>query len=339
MSACASGQCIDGVGCVDCIPGQYTCRADKVLHCPQMAQYTWQILEDCDPAMGQGCDLAAKACVELKPVGGVAPTGVYYQFADFSNKGGVFKAGYDVDGWGDRLYVTRNGGIDVYRVELLDSDGDGLLEPNQHPDNPDAPGPIETRQLFFVEELPPFGPDDFKPAATELFAVHDRLYRGGGQITEYGLGNGVTQTSAPMEAWAVTFSHIGYDEVNGLWYASNETARRVFQYDPAFGSWGIAFVYPELAGGHMDGLEVVVDPKSGTPYVYVSDMTSDFIGQYRFDPVVGWVQENLFGYAGTQGAAVEGMGFGPLGHFWATSGATLYEIGGGDLANYTEPPG
>jgi hypothetical protein len=36
---------------------------------------------------------------------------------------------------------------------------------------------------------------------------------------------------------------------------------------------------------------------------------------------------------------VEGMGFGALNHFWATGGDSLYEIGGGDLSEYTDPPG
>jgi hypothetical protein len=97
----------------------------------------------------------------------------------------------------------------------------------------------------------------------------------------------------------------------------------VFQYDSAGASWGIAFLYPELSGDHMDGMEVVTDPNTGTPYVYVSDMTSDFIGQYRLDPELGWVQENLFSYSGTQGSLLEGMGYGALYHFWATSGNTL----------------
>lgn len=57
----------------------------------------------------------------------------------------------------------------------------------------------------------------------------------------------------------------------------------------------------------------------------------------RFEPIKGWVQENVFEYAGTP-AVVEGMGFGPLHHFWATGGTQIYELGGGDLASYTEPP-
>jgi hypothetical protein len=89
----------------------------------------------------------------------------------------------------------------------------------------------------------------------------------------------------------------------------------------------------------MDGMDVVVHPGTGTPYVYVSDMTSDFLAQYRLDREVGWVQENLFAYEGSTGVPVEGMGFGPLYHFWATSNTGLYEIGGGDLVEYTVPPG
>lgn len=83
--------------------------------------------------------------------------------------------------------------------------------------------------------------------------------------------------------------------------------------------------------------DVVTDPNSGETYVYVSDMTSDRIGQYRLDAQHGWVQENLLSYEGAGTEIVEGMGFGAFNHFWATSGISLYEVGGGDLSAYTEP--
>ena len=111
----------------------------------------------------------------------------------------------------------------------------------------------------------------------------------------------------------------------------------MFQYDADTEAWGIAFRFPALAGDHMDGMEVVTDPNTGTPYVYVSDMTSDYIGQYRLDAELGWVQENMFQYAGTGGSLVEGMGFGAFNHFWATGADSLYEVGGGDLTTYVEP--
>jgi hypothetical protein len=84
-------------------------------------------------------------------------------------------------------------------------------------------------------------------------------------------------------------------------------------------------------------MDVVVSPKTGEQFVYVSDMTSDFIGQYRRDDVQGWVQEQLFKYADSTASSVEGFGFGALKHFWATSGLFLYELGGGEIQEDLEP--
>jgi hypothetical protein len=263
------------------------------------------------------------------------PTGNYYQFAEFLTGSTAFMGGYDVDSFEDKLYVL-NGNIDVYQVTLLDSDGDGQLEPNQHPMNPDNTGPIEQRTIALLETIPAFGTPS--ASSSELLALDDRIYIAGSQLTENVLGVGTSVVTTPP-GWAGWFAHIGYDDVNGVWYASNEGQRRVFQYCAATHTWGIAFMYPDRAGDHMDGMEVVTDPETGIPYVYVSDMTSDFIGQYRMDPVEGWVQENLFSYVGTAGSLVEGFGFGAFNHFWATGGNTVYELGGGDLSEYTDPPG
>ncbi|RLB65279.1 MAG: hypothetical protein DRI90_02445 [Deltaproteobacteria bacterium] len=153
--------------------------------------------------------------------------------------------------------------------------------------------------------------------------------------------NGQTTTKVVDTNSAIAFSHLGYDEVNGVWYGSNELeiwggGRRVFSYHAASNEWVFEFGYPDLSGDHMDGIEVVTDPNTGTPYVYVSDMTSDYLGQYMRDRGDTWIQVNLFEYAGT-GEYVEGLGFGALNHFWAAAGSSIYEIGGGDLAKFTEP--
>jgi hypothetical protein len=173
---------------------------------------------------------------------------------------------------------------------------------------------------------------------SELFALDDRLYIGGSTIVEYPFGGGA---AAPITGgdWVNDFAQIGFDDANGVWYGSNESQRRVYQHNANSDTWGIAFDYPVLAGSHMDGLEVVTQPETGIPYVYVSDMTSDYIAQYRLDPEQGWVQENLFAYQDDAGEEVEGMGFGALNHFWATSGDHLYEVGGGDIAEFVDPPG
>jgi hypothetical protein len=264
---------------------------------------------------------------------------VYYQYAYFETSDDVFLGGYDVDGFENRLLVNRDDGdtVDIYEVELLDSDGDGVLEPNQHPDNPDEPGPIEQRVLTFVESISWGASVD--PSHAEIYALGDRFYMGGSELTEYILATGAKSLVSDAPPFTSTVAQVGFDDINGVWYASNENDRRVYQQDPLGGTWGIAFDYPPLAGDHMDGLEIVTDPETGIPYVYVSDMTSDFIGQYRKDQDVGWVQENLFEYEGAVGVPIEGMGFGAFNHFWATGGSSLYEIGGGDLSEYLEPPG
>jgi hypothetical protein len=336
---CIPDICEEGQGCVECLAGQFDCMGAAVYSCNAAVNPpVWEQVEVCDPAAGMGCDIALGTCVPLAPLGGTTPTGVYYQYADFQTSAGVYLGGYDVDSFEDLLYVSGSGGgVDVYRVQLLDSDGDGMLEPNQHPDNPDDMGPIEERTLTFVENIPYAG--ELSGSVTEIFAAEDRLFAAGGDIDEYIFASGAVATITAAPSWASRFSQMGYDDVNGVWYASNENQRRVFQHDAATDTWGLAFYYPELAGDHMDGIEVVTDPETGIPYVYVSDMTSDFIGQYRKDPDVGWVQQNLFSYQGTAGAPVEGMGFGALNHFWATAGNSVYEVGGGDLAEFTEPPG
>ncbi len=334
---CAPDLCIEGTGCVECVVGEFHCQGAKVMGCDPLAlPPAWEPLEVCNAALGRVCNRATGTCEVSQPVGGNDPTGVYFQFGAFDKDTSAFKGGFDVDGIGDKLYVLRTSDeIDIYQVDLLDSDGDGKFEPNQHPENPDALGPMETRSLSFVETIAT--PAHGLPNHNELYVLEDRMYFGGSHLVEMIFGGATTTLSTPLAAM-VHFANIGYDDVSEIWYAAGAGKRRVFQYDSSDDTWGIAFDYPSLAGSHMDGMEVVPDPTDGTPYVYVSDMTSDFLAQYRLDRQQGWVQENVFEYTGNT-ALVEGMGFGPLHHFWVTGGPDLYELGGGDLAEFTDPPG
>jgi hypothetical protein len=333
---CIPSFCQDGYGCLPCVAGMYDCHGPHVVRCDtSVLPHVWETIETCDPAAGEGCDIASGTCVGLSPIGGTEPTGEYYQYVDFTSAHG-YNGGYDVDGHGNRLYVTNySSQVDVYEVEVLDSDGNNGPEPNQHPDNEDAEGPIEDRELTYIESIPVGGTVSI--SVTELFALEDRIFIGGTSITEtlFDSGDSTTITTAP--AWASRFSQIGYDDIYGVWYGANESYRRVMVHDAATDMWGLAFYYPDLVGSHMDGLEVVTDPQTGTPFVYVSDMTSDFIGQYRKDPDDGWTQHNLFSYQGTVGSAVEGMGFGPNAHFWVCSGSGLAELGGGDIQEFVGP--
>lgn len=264
------------------------------------------------------------------------PTGEYFQYASFSVGSSAYLGGGDVDAYGNTIYVNRDGyHLDVYTVSLADTDGDGVYEPDQHPDNPDATGPMEARTLTHVTTYNVASLDT--ATIGEIYAASDGVYflsESNGGINHYNTTTGVT--TQVVSSPGVNLSHLGYDDVNNKWYASNESSRTVYSWDGT--SWVAEFSFESLAGGHMDGLEVVTDTTTNTPYVYVSDMTSDYLGQWTWDATTSsWVEVNLFEYNGTAGY-VEGLGFGALGHFWSTTGfansGTLYEIGGGDLGGY-----
>jgi len=337
-----------------CKAGQFSCECNQVMQCDVGPPAKWVPKSPalvCNAATGQKCDAQTGTCKALTPTGSNVPTGTYYQYAYFTPSNSVLKITTnvdDVDTYGDYLYVNRGPwyspgvALDVYKIALLDSDGDGLLEPDQHPDNPDHPGPIEKRTLTFIKTYVA-GTPDFAPMGIahrgEMWATETSVFVLGppnqGDISEYNLTTKTTTVIADSTA-AFNLSMLGRGDKDGKWYAGYEGARRVYSFCPAQKAWMAEFAYPDLAGSHMDGLEVIVAPATQVQYVYVSDMTSDFLGQYRQDANGHWVQENLFQYKGVTGAAVEGMGFGTLNHFWVASGGAVYEIGGGDLAGYLE---
>jgi hypothetical protein len=337
---CKGGVCAGVV----CLAGQFHCSCNQVMKCQPGSPAKWVPMAPdltCNPALNQKCDEATGTCKTLTPIGAVKATGTYYQYGVFTTGNSPFKGGYDVDAYGDMIYVNRGGtNLDVYKVTLADTDGDGLYEPNQHPNNPKAQGPMEARTLTFVTtytkqtDLVPVG----TAAQTEVFATSDGIFSLGptrnGDITQW-LFQSKTPTVTVHPTTALALSHLGFGPWDGTWYGANESARRVYSYCAEKKIWVPEFMYPDLAGSHMDGIEVVQSLGNVQQYVYVSDMTSDFLGQYRRDGKGGWVQENLFQYGDVTGSSVEGMGFGALNHFWITGGTTLIEIGGGDLSNYT----
>lgn len=350
---CKSGACVQGV-CRVCKPESGGCLGNLVRTCNSDGA-TWTDVATCDPAKAQVCDATTKTCVPITVTGTPTSTGTYYLYAMFkSGTGSVFKGGYDVDSFvpatGDSqkglIYVNRTTQLDVYQVELIDSDGDGKLEPNQHPDNPNAKGPLEERRLTFLKTYTNVKLG--QPSIGELYAADDRVFfltrdsaTNGADVKEFIFDTGVTNIVVPHHP-KLSMCLLGFDELNKRWYAANDLkvdgiTRRVYAYYPDGGGWAAEFDWPNMAGGHGDGMEVVVDPKTQTPYVYVSDMTSDFIAQYYRDSTGKWVQKNVFKYMESSSQSVEGMGFGALRHFWITSGTALYEVGGGDLQGFIGP--
>ena len=333
-SDCLSKACLGGV-CKPCRAHQVSCHGNLVRKC-KTDHSGWFTMHTCDVAKKEVCNIATQNCEPVQITGTAKPTGTYYLFGYFEKGKSEFRGGYDVDGFGDRLYVNNNKNLDVYKVTIEDSDGDGKLEPNQHPDYAKNKGPMETRKLVFEKTYSNVTLG--QPSVGEIWATVDRIYfvkneSGKANIYEFIWGTGKTNLVVKGE---IPLCCIGYDETNKHWFgAHNSSKRYVFSYYPKGNGWATEFLYPDLAGSHLDGIEVVQDPKTKTNYVYVSDMTSDFLAQYYRDATTGkWVQKNVFEYKEDKNQYVEGMGFGAFQHFWATSGKALYEVGGGDLQKY-----
>lgn len=339
---------ISGACKTTCAAGEFNCYGNEIQVCDPGPPPKWipkPGATACSAAAGTKCDAATGTCIAVPVVGTTTPSGKYYQFAIFKTAETAFLGGYDCTSHGDLVYVNRSSqNLDVYKITLLDSDGDGDLEPNQHPDNPDATGPIEQRTIELVKtytksaDLTPLGP----ASQAKLHAQGaDKIFMIGpthnGVISEYVYASKGVSVAVQPSATTPAVSFIGYGALNATWYGGNEGARRVYSFHAPTQTWVAEFGYPNLAGSHMDGMEVVISPKTGEQYVYVTDMTSDFIGQYRLDPVQGWVQEKLYEYNDSTTSPIEGFGFGALNHFWATSGTFVYELGGGDIQKDLEP--
>jgi len=329
----------DPADCLGCVAGEFSCYGNSIMACDVGPPAQWVPTGTvCSPYVPNQCDAVTGTCVALEVTGTATATGNYYEYAKFTTLNSTFLGGYDVGSFADLIYVNRNGtNLDVYQLQLVDSDGDSIMEPNQHPDNPDDTGPIEQRVLNWVTSyvIPELG----TASQSELYPLADRVYFVGGggshyNIYEYIFSTDVTAIYA-VGSPLIDQSFLGFGEVDGMFFSGREEGRLVYSLDPSIGDWVAEFRFPSLVGTHFDGLEVVVDPSTGTQYVYVSDDSSDYLGQYRRDPVLGWVKENVF-QSFSAGDLVEGMGFGALNHFWFTRGDALYEMGGGDLTPFLE---
>lgn len=240
--------------------------------------------------------------------------------------------------WGDEIqYLYFLSGTIGYKVRvwLTDSeepdDPTAYIEPRQHPDHPRFPGPIEPRHFEIVSsgELSPYiaGSGWHKE---EFHVDSSGIYIGAFPNGIHKFDHDWNYVGKIAEPPPVTTETLAYDSVGKTWFAGGRY-RTIFQLSDTDGdgdylneSWQSIFTYPSYAGGHHDGMEYAYG------FLWISDMTSDLIGQWHLDPGDGfWKQVEVYTY--TNPDYVEGMGFGPNNHFWCGSGwgdsAYLYELG------------
>ena len=220
----------------------------------------------------------------------------------------------------------------VFRVETA---GD----PETHPDNPVNTGPIAPRTFTYVNE---HYMGHYANAHDNAFYVDATgIYYGPSDNSRNGVDGWATFMGCAIYHWDFDWTLLGCvvptaapggnqtlarNPNNGDWWAGTG-GRRMYRWNGV--SWELQFTAPHLGGSHHDGLEVIGSS------LYVSDMTSDAIIQYRLDDLGNSMDPpgtpaKTFFY--TASPAVEGLGHDPNGHIWISgSSAGIYEIGGGAL--------
>ena len=289
------------------------------------------------------CSILSVSLVAIAPVS--AEIDEYFVYSKFcpnlpyvSGVGGYVEY-YGVPEWGDEIqYIYFLSGTTGYKVKvwITDGDGDGKIEPRQHPNHylEEFRGPIEPRHFEIVSSADLTGYTAGSESHTEEFYVDSS----GVYLGAYPYG---------IHKWDHNWNYIGkianppperteslaYNPAENVWYAGGRH-RTIYELrdtdnDGSFldENWVAIFTYPDYGGDHHDGLEYVGG------YLWISDMTSDVIGKWQYNTTTRkWEEVKRFTY--TEPGYVEGMGFGPNDHFWCTTchtpGGTdsyIYELG------------
>ena len=273
--------------------------------------------------------------------------GEFYLYSLFKKGPSVFLGGADVDSYGNYIYVNRtdfstNGYyLDVYTISVADT-----AKVNQHPDNPQASGPVEKRTLTRVKtyNIPKLA----IRMNGELYAVKDGVHflgRGADEsdVFYYDFSSGATSVICDNKNTEIVIHLLGYDDIRDVWYGGHthhgSNTRIVYSFNQAKKEWEKEFDYEDMKGGHFDGMEVIATQKETN--IYISDMTSDYIGIVSNESG-SWKTVSINKYNDGDAGFVEGMGYGAFHHFWITSGHDeegdyLYEIGGGGLTVVESP--
>ena len=241
----------------------------------------------------------------------------YYNYGQYPMRG--YSAGGFIDTHGKlgepgKEYVFHING-NVGYIHRVDTEGD----PQMHPDNPDATGPVTKRTFTLISS---HTISNAAPAANSFHIDDSGIYYGprrGIKRWDFDWGNETTVVATNQGGQSFARN----TRTGDFWYG--DRSRRIYKWDGH--QWVYQFTYPNLGGGHHDGMTITNDT------LFLSDMTSDFIATYKLDKQGNVINpsapDHIYKYSASP--AVENMGFGPNNHIWITSGSVIYEIGGGKL--------
>ncbi len=266
-------------------------------------------------------------------VGGAALSATASDYYEFSSMGGI-GSGYDVASYGNDIYYGSGGHI--YKTTVSVTDTTKKDEP-LHLANGVTPNPNYQNRTFTTPTAITLtgAPTGLNTGSLgEMWVDATNIYTtAGSKVYAF------NKTTGAYVSTAVTGGGISYRSQDtahllsyggGKWWGANED-RKV--WSSTGGTWTYEFSWADMGGNHGDGMEWV----NGN--LYVSDMTSNHIARWGKVGSI-WTELNRFDYTEVGGTNkyVEGLGFGALGHFWAGSGNSIYELGGGTLGDYTQQP-
>jgi len=279
--------------------------------------------------------------MQVVPV--LATTDQYFIYSKFDPPGigdvvgvGGYVEYYGVPEWGDEIqYVYFLSGTTGYKVRVwvTDGDGDGKIEPRQHPNHylSEFQGPVEPRHFEIVSSKDLSGYTSGSGYHSEEFYVDSSgVYLGAYPNGIHKWDHDWNYIGKIANSPPTRTESIAYNPAENVWYAGGRY-RTIYQLsdtdnDGSFldESWVPIFTYPSYGGSHHDGMEYVGG------YLWISDMTSDVIGKWQYDTTTStWKELKRFTYS--EPGYVEGMGFGPNDHFWVGSGwgsgSYIYELG------------
>jgi hypothetical protein len=234
----------------------------------------------------------------LAIVGGFAMTaeaGEYYMYANFSTSNSAFLGGFDVDSYGDYLYVNRDGStIDRYTVTTATSSGTDV---NTHLSNigpdgidgttDDNKGAMAVRTLTHDQSytVPAIG----STSMSEIYATATGLYfcDDAEQVSFYQFSDGSTTkiiSATPNNTYGL--SQLARQQ-DGTWWASDES-NRIYQYNDGTNVWDLKINHTVTTGGdHLDGLEIVWldvtndNVANAEEWIFAADMTSNYMTRYN----------------------------------------------------------
>ena len=261
----------------------------------------------------------------------------FYEFSSYAGTGSE----YDVASYGNSIYYGA--GTSVYSIDVAIADMSKRDEPSYLTDGSTANPNYQTRTFSNEQSYTLSGAPGYLNGGSvgEMWVDANSIYTtAGDKVYAFDKTSGAYQSTVVTGGgivgnYAGNAHFLSYGD--GKWWAGNED-RQV--WSSTGGSWSFEFGWPDMVGGHGDGMEWV----NGS--VWVSDMTSNYLARWGDGDnpetgavETGWNEWNRFDYTeeldGTN-KVVEGMGFGALGHFWAGAGTSVYEIGGGDIGQYTD---